>query len=61
MGRLSSFGSNWVYRKEYCSVADDLKTVLAVSLQDIDALLKQFPMRLITTVGVGPLQELSLN
>ncbi|MFY9253860.1 MAG: pitrilysin family protein [Fuerstiella sp.] len=61
MGRLSSLGSNWVYRKEYCSVADDLKTVRAVSLQDIDALLKQFPMRLITTVGVGPLQELSLN
>ncbi len=59
MGRLSSLGGNWVYRKEYCSVADDLQTVRAVSLNDINALLKQFPVTMTTTVGVGPRETLS--
>ncbi|MEZ6131708.1 MAG: pitrilysin family protein [Planctomycetaceae bacterium] len=59
MGRLSSLGGNWVYRQEYQSVADDLKIVRAVSLDDIARLLKQFPITLNTTVGVGPRKELN--
>ncbi|MDG2130097.1 MAG: pitrilysin family protein [Fuerstiella sp.] len=61
MGRLSSLGGNWVYRKEYKSVADDLKTVRALSLADIDALLKQYPIRMSTTVGVGPREQLDIG
>ena len=60
MGRLSSLGGNWVYRSEYCSVADDLKVVRSLSLQDINALREQFPLRMYTTVGVGPRKELNL-
>lgn len=57
MGRLTALGGNWVYRAEYCSVSDDLKTVRSVTLDDINSLLKQFPIRLNTTVGVGPCSE----
>ena len=61
MGRLSSLGGNWVYRKEYKSVADDLKIVRGLSLADIDTLLKQYPIRMNTTVGVGPREQLDLG
>ncbi len=61
MGRLSSLGGNWVYRKEYKSVTDDLKIVRGLSLADIDTLLSQYPIRMSTTVGVGPREELDLG
>lgn len=60
MGRLSSLGGNWVYRGEYRSVADDLQTVRSVTLEDITRLREQFPIRLSTTVGVGPREALKL-
>ena len=59
MGRLSLLGSNWVYRKEYCSIAEDLSSIRAVSLDDVNLLLQQFPVITTTTVGVGPKQTLS--
>ena len=61
MGRLSSLGGNWVYRKEYKSVADDLKTVRGLSLADVDSLLKKYPIRMSTTVGVGPREQLDIG
>lgn len=60
MGRLSSLGGNWIYRQEYCSVADDLKTVRSVTLRDIGELLEKYPIKLNTTVGVGPLESLQI-
>ena len=60
MGRLSSLGGNWVYRGEYSSVADDLEIVRGVSLQNINAVLEQFPLTMTTTVGVGPRENLKL-
>ena len=56
MGRLSSLGGNWVYRKEYRSVAKDLETIREISLSDMEMLLERFPLTLHTTVGVGPLE-----
>ncbi|MEZ6126430.1 MAG: pitrilysin family protein [Planctomycetaceae bacterium] len=58
MGRLSSLGGNWVYRGEYQSVADDLKIVRSVTLSDIHRLLQEYPLTMVTTVGVGPLTQL---
>lgn len=58
MGRLSSLGGNWLVRREYRSVDDDLATVRSVSVDDIRQLLKEFPLVQTTTVGVGPLEKL---
>jgi predicted Zn-dependent peptidase len=58
MGRLSSLGGNWLVRREYRTIEDDLTTVRSVSLDDIRQLLKEFPLQQTTTVGVGPLSEL---
>lgn len=61
MGRLSSLGGNWVYRKEYRSVADDLETVQSLSLDEIHKLLEAYPLSQTTTTTVGPLTSLNGN
>jgi len=57
MGRLSTLGSNWVYRKEYRSVEDDLETLQRLTLQDIHDLLQQYPLGQLSTVAIGPLES----
>lgn len=61
MGRLSSLGGNWVYRNEYRSVAQDLQVIRSVTAEQIHDVLQQFPIRMNTTVGVGPLAELTVH
>jgi predicted Zn-dependent peptidase len=58
MGRLSSLGGNWMYRQDYRSISDDLKSVRSVTLNEIRKVLDQYPLAMTTTVGVGPLTEL---
>jgi predicted Zn-dependent peptidase len=58
MGRLSSLGGNWMYRQDYRSISDDLKSVRSVTLDEIRKVLDQYPLAMTTTVGVGPLAEL---
>ncbi len=58
MGRLSSLGSNWIYRQQYRSIADDLRMIRAVTLHEIHELIQEFPLRMTSTVGVGPVAEL---
>lgn len=53
-GRLFNVGANWVHRREYRSVKDDLAAVDAVTPADIAAVLKQYPLTKSTTVTVGP-------
>jgi predicted Zn-dependent peptidase len=59
MGRLSSLGSNWVYRQEYRTVEDDLKTLQSITTSDIRALLERYPLGAISTAAVGPLKSLN--
>jgi predicted Zn-dependent peptidase len=58
MGRLSSLGSNWVYRGEYRSVQDDLDAFRKITGDDVRALLKKYPLGQLTTSTVGPLAAL---
>ncbi len=60
MGRLASLGSNWVYRQEYRSVEDDLKTLSSMTTDDIVRLIEVYPLGETTTATVGPLKTLSL-
>jgi len=56
-GRLFTVGGDWVYRREYRSVRDDLETVAAVTPQQIADVLKAYPLTRSTTVTIGPLAE----
>lgn len=58
MGRLSSLGGNWMYRKEYRSIAADLQTIRGLTQKDIREVLGRYPISMTTTVGVGPLANL---
>jgi predicted Zn-dependent peptidase len=58
-GRLFILGANWVYRQEYRSVKDDLDAIDRISLDDVNAVLKKYPLSVSTTVAIGPLAELS--
>jgi predicted Zn-dependent peptidase len=58
MGRLSSLGGNWIARREYRTVAEDLATVKSLTTEDLRELLERYPLGQTTTVGVGPLERL---
>ena len=60
MGRLSSLGHSWLYRREYRSVERDLQTIKEISLEDIRKMLEKYPLGFTTLAGVGPLSESNL-
>jgi predicted Zn-dependent peptidase len=53
-GRLFNVGANWLHRREYRTVKDDLDAVEAVTLAEIEAVLKKYPLSVSTTVVIGP-------
>ena len=61
--RLFNVGGNWLQRREYRSVADDLAAVDAVTLEQLHAVLASYPLSRRTTVTIGPCEEkgMSLN
>jgi predicted Zn-dependent peptidase len=57
MGRLSSLGGNWLFRKEYRTVLQDLEHLQAMTLHDFRTLLDKYPLRQTSTVGLGPVEK----
>jgi len=51
--RLFNVGGNWLQRREYRAVADDLKALDAVTTDDLHAVLRKFPLSRHTTITVG--------
>jgi predicted Zn-dependent peptidase len=58
-GRLFNVGGNWLQRREYRTVKNDLDAVEAVTLADIEAVLKKYPLSVSTTVVIGPQAEVA--
>ncbi len=54
MGRLVSLGLNWVYLKEYRSVADDIQSIRDVTIDDVNAIISEFNPRQYTRLAIGP-------
>lgn len=57
--RLFTVGGNWIQRKEYRSVRDDLDAVDRVTVADLETVLRKYPLSVNTTFAVGPLAELT--
>jgi predicted Zn-dependent peptidase len=57
--RLFNVGGNWMQRREYRSVTNDLVTLDGVTLDDIHAELAKYPLTRASTVTIGPLKELA--
>ena len=58
MGRLSSLGFNWTYRREYISVERELDLFGQVTVADVRRVLDRFPLSRMTIVSVGPTTDL---
>ncbi len=56
--RLFNVGGNWMARREYRTVTDDLADIDGVTLADIAKVLEGYPLTVHTSVTVGPLEEL---
>lgn len=57
-GRLFAVGGDWVHRREYRSVRDDLDLLAAIQLDDLAAVLARYPLSSSgTTIAIGPLGE----
>ncbi len=57
-GRLFSVGNDWSVRREYRPISRELEDVRRVSLDDVHAVLKKYPLDESLLVSVGPLEEL---
>jgi predicted Zn-dependent peptidase len=55
--RLFNVGGNWLQRREYRAVSDDLAALDAVTLDDLHAVLAKYPLSRVSTVTVGPLKS----
>jgi predicted Zn-dependent peptidase len=55
--RMISVGLNWLRRREYRTVKDDMDAYNAVTADEILALLQDYPLSKSTTVAIGPLAE----
>jgi predicted Zn-dependent peptidase len=54
IGRMRSIGSQWIYNKEYRSLDQDMKTLMAVSPDSLRQLMRDFPFDPMTIVTLGP-------
>lgn len=59
MGRLTSVGYDWVYRKYIEPLDTIVDRLLAVGNDEAGALLREHPFDMLTLVGLGPLAEAS--
>ena len=55
--RLFNVGGNWLQRREYRTVADDLKSIDSVTTAQIAEVLKKYPLTSCSTIAVGPCEK----
>lgn len=58
-GRLFSVGGEWIERRRYLSVREDLEATAAVTPEQVAAVLARYPLTRSTTVTIGPLAEVA--
>jgi predicted Zn-dependent peptidase len=59
-GRLFSIGDEWTTHREYRTIQQNLEENRRITLDDIDAVLKKYPLDDPLFVTVGPLEELKI-
>jgi len=57
--RLFVVGNDWIQRHTHCSVKESIEAYQAVTVADVAAVLKKYPLTVNSTVSVGPLAELA--
>jgi predicted Zn-dependent peptidase len=57
-GRLFTVGGNWVQRRQYRTVRDDLEAINRITLDDLAQVLARYPLSENTTLAIGPARDL---
>ena len=57
-GRLFSIGSEWIQNHAYCPVSRDMQKVRNLTVEDVNAVLRHYPITPKLYVAVGPLDRL---
>ena len=57
--RLFNVGANWIQRREYRSVRNDLEEIEAVSLDEVAAVVAKYPLSSSMTICIGPLKDMA--
>jgi predicted Zn-dependent peptidase len=58
-GRLFTVGGNWIQRRQYLTVRDDLQAIERITRDDLMDVLARYPLTVNTTLAVGPIEKLS--
>ena len=48
-------GTNWIQRREYRTIREAVEAYQRVTVKDIDAVLKKYPLDKSTTISIGPI------
>jgi predicted Zn-dependent peptidase len=56
-GRLFAVGGDWVHRRQYRSIRDDLQAVAAITRDDVLAVLDRYSLTESAIVTIGPVEE----
>ncbi len=54
MGRLLDLGFNWMYLEQYRTIEDDMRSIKAVTVDDVHSLIEQFDLGEFTQLSIGP-------
>lgn len=57
MGRLIDLGFNWIYLEQYRPIEDEVAAIKAVTVEDVNALIKQLNPGDFTQLSIGPPRE----
>ena len=55
--RLFNVGGNWLQRREYRTVADDIKSLDDVTVEAVREVLAKYPFSTASTITVGPRKD----
>ena len=58
MGRLTAVGFDWVYRKEYVPLGEQIDTLFAVSGEDVWNVARQYDLTASAMLALGPVEKL---
>ncbi len=57
MGRLVDLGFNWIYLEKYRTIEDDINSIKAVTIDDINSLIEDLKPGDFTQLSIGPVQN----
>ena len=58
MGRLTAVGFDWVYRREYMPLAEQIEKLFSITADEVMSVAREFDLTKVTVMALGPLEEI---